>query len=97
MVRLKTRWLLVRVDRVGGPNERDGDEDGDDDAGPGNNSTRKDMARAVREAIVQCWGIAASGMAFDTQGACDPKRCVGRCVLFPARAKIFTLTAALTK
>lgn len=64
MVRLKTRWLLVRIDyAVEIP-------------------TRNDLARAIRDNLLQCSGVAAAGAAYDTQGVLDVGCIVVLCVFF---------------
>jgi hypothetical protein len=61
MVRLKTRWLLVRV------------EGNNNNWNENNNDTqllfpsKKELARAIRENLLQCSGIATIG-SVDTQG-----------------------------
>ena len=70
MVRHKTRWLLVRLDfehnvQWGGePKARRQDDDGG-----GTGLTKKDLAKCIRDSIASSFGIAASGMAQDIQGA----------------------------
>jgi hypothetical protein len=61
MVRQKTRWLLVRIQ------VHDGDEKSD--SGSIAEVTKKELARAIKDNIEQCFGIAASGQALDTQGS----------------------------
>ena len=51
MVRLKTRWLLVRIEA--------------DEIAP----SRKELASAIRDNLLQCFGVAAAGAAYETQGA----------------------------
>jgi hypothetical protein len=62
MVRQKTRWLLVRIQVDGG--------DEKSDHGSVTDVTKKELARAIKDNIEQCFGIAASGSALDTQGIC---------------------------
>jgi len=68
MVRHKTRWLLVQVDFEKDlclPNTaKNHNDDAQDDAFP----SRKELRNAIRESILQCGGVAASGAALDTQG-----------------------------
>jgi hypothetical protein len=73
MVRHKTRWLLVRLDFE--HNVLRLPEDGanrkrrrqDDDSGTG--LTKKDLAKCIRDSVASSFGIAASGIAQDIQGA----------------------------
>jgi hypothetical protein len=59
MVRLKTRWLLIRID-----NDGINDICSLENYFPG----KKELAFAIRDNLVQCWGVALSGAAMDTQG-----------------------------
>jgi hypothetical protein len=61
MVRQKTRWLLVRVQL----------EDGHEKSDHGSVAevTKKELARAIKDSIEQCFGSAATGPALDTQGS----------------------------
>jgi hypothetical protein len=61
MVRIKTRWLLIRIDNV---NNLD---DGAENEAVGFPS-KNELARVIRDNLIQCSGVAASGAAFDTQG-----------------------------
>ena len=65
MVRLKTRWLLVRIEA--------------DEIAP----SRKELASAIRDNLLQCFGVAAAGAAYETQGA--------RVVLFLHQPRVLCL------
>ena len=61
MVRIKTRWLLVRIDYSDTAND---DSDVKGVSFPGKN----ELARVIRDNLIQCAGIACSGAALDVQG-----------------------------
>jgi hypothetical protein len=61
MVRQKTRWLLVRIQLDDGHEKID--------HGSVAEVTKKELARAIKDNIEQCFGIAATGPALDTQGS----------------------------
>jgi len=63
MVRLKTRWLLVRIDCYD-------DEDEEESISSSAIPTRNELVRAIRDNLLQCFGVGAAGAAYDTQGAC---------------------------
>ena len=82
MVRLKTRWLLVRLDveetilRQGGRRNDDeaaaaaGYDDGDCDEKDSSSlfPVKKDLTTAIRQSISATLGVAGEGAALDTQG-----------------------------
>jgi hypothetical protein len=68
MVRIKTRWLLVRIDYAHHMNANDDDNTDDVENFPSKN----ELARVIRDSIVQCSGITLSGVASDTQGMNQP-------------------------
>lgn len=61
MVRLKTRWLLVRIDYTDTIYD-------DDDVSEVNFPSKNELARAIRDNLIQCSGVACSGAALDTNG-----------------------------
>jgi RNase P/RNase MRP subunit POP5 len=61
MVRHKTRWLLVKVDFEVDVRKRNSKPI---DYFP----SKKEVAQSIRESILSCFGTAAEGAAFDTQG-----------------------------
>jgi len=61
MVRLKTRWLLARIDCFA-PVVSDNSES--------ITPTRNEHARSIRDNLLQCFGVTAAGAAYETQGAC---------------------------
>ena len=61
MVRVKTRWLLVRIDYV---DTTTYDSDVKNVSFPGKN----ELSRVIRNNLIQCSGVASSGAALDTQG-----------------------------
>jgi hypothetical protein len=73
MVRHKTRWLLVRIDfaddlrglssvKWDADSKRKGEPTDDD------YPSKKDLAKVIRNSVIACSGVAASGAALDTQG-----------------------------
>jgi hypothetical protein len=65
MVRLKTRWLLVRI-----VTSDDGKRSTSGSSGPSPNYdvTKKELAKSIKESLEQCFGVAASAAALDLQG-----------------------------
>jgi hypothetical protein len=61
MVRIKTRWLLVRIDYVDALSYN-GVVNGE------NFPSKNELARVLRDNLIQCSGIVCSGAALDTQG-----------------------------
>ena len=61
MVRIKTRWLLVRIDYADALNNHN-------DIKELNFPGKNEFARVIRDNLIQCSGIACSGAASDTQG-----------------------------
>ena len=61
MVRIKTRWLLVRIDYADALNNHN-------DIKELNFPGKNELARVIRDNLIQCSGIACSGAASDTQG-----------------------------
>jgi hypothetical protein len=66
MVRIKTRWLLVRIDYDHTMTDDDNTDDVD------NFPSKNELARVIRDSIVHCSGITLSGVASDTQGMNQP-------------------------
>ena len=62
MVRIKIRWLLVRIDYADTMND---DTDGKEACFPSKN----DLARVIRDNLIQCSGVTCGGAALDTQGS----------------------------
>jgi hypothetical protein len=72
MVRHKTRWLLVRIDfadDLQGLGIIKWDSDSKKKGEPTDEyPSKKDLAKVIRNSVVACSGVAASGAALDTQG-----------------------------
>jgi hypothetical protein len=68
MVRIKTRWLLVRIDFVNAMSVSDTDVKDVTGSFPSKN----ELARVIRDHLIQCSGVACSGAALDTQGTSSP-------------------------
>lgn len=74
MVRQKSRWLVVRVEWSPG---QSGVRLIDDD-----DLTRQQLVQAIRENMAACFGVAANGAMYDTQGknAIDSNRILPKVV-----------------
>jgi hypothetical protein len=72
MVRHKTRWLLVRIDfadDLQGLGSVKWDSDSKRKGEPTDDyPSKKDLAKVIRNSVIACSGVAASGAALDTQG-----------------------------
>lgn len=73
MVRLKTRWLLVRLDVEATAATSVDDDHGVDildieQMGKSLFPSRRDLATTIRQTISSHLGIAGEGVALDTQG-----------------------------
>ena len=61
MVRLKTRWLLVRIDYTDSIYD-------DNDMREVSFPSKNELARVIRDNLIHCSGVAYSGAALDTNG-----------------------------